>query len=427
MAPCVVLGATTQATSTPLQIPASCDLVNHRVFIGVATSSSDVISGGTLSIQGTVKNLNPYPVPGAELVARIVKLPKKLGSAYDIATDIVARVLVARDLYLEPDSAQPFTLAWKVPANLPSGSYIVDFFVNSNGTVVGGNEYLGISAGSRPVRIIGSQREAAFLDQFSVSVAGNRAYESGSTNITGTSTALVSVTALSTHKAPLDTTIVWKIYSSTLPDQAALVSSHTEQVHLVQGKKQALSFLATGLLHAGYLVTAELSDGTKLSRSSVRIYRLDRAEPTVRSFQLSAFPLGVGQKATIFGCVADNRFGLLATSTVKVRLADSSGAELYSGAFIKGTEKPLLEFVGTLSLEKAPQAPLTLTLEAFDASGAKILSDAVLYSCDKARCAEASGDRWMQIYIPIGALALLGLVIWVEKRKKASGSNLPIR
>ncbi|HVU06536.1 MAG TPA: hypothetical protein VHE10_02000 [Candidatus Paceibacterota bacterium] len=402
-----------------LPVPASCDLVLNGVKARIAPIGEVPVAGGDLDLSVTLSNENAYPVRGMDVVARISKLAQKAGDAYAMATDTVARIDLAKGVSLSTGESREIALAWHMPANLVAGPYRVDIFANSGDSAVGGNEYLGVPAGSYPVRIAGGTKEVSFLKPSSVAVNGAKPFANLVADVRSASNA-VSVVAQSTHSKAVSATMRWRVYSSYFADEAALVTTKSEAVTIPAGGTQAVSYSFSGAEKGTYLVVGELVDQSKVSRVAVRLNRTDKPEPVVRSLVLSDFPLSSSGATPVFGCIADSSNGNLPATAVKVTLTDAKGSVVYSGAFHKTPSNPFLQFIGNILPNIKAENPLTLALTAYAADGSVIAAKSVVYSCDDGSCDQSSGED-TATYAGIVALALLAiaaLLVWEKKHRK---------
>lgn len=408
-------------TPTQLIFPSTCLLANSLVRASFLVGNTKVSAGSNVIIAGTIDNLNSYPVSDLTLVARVVKLQKKSGSSYDMATDTVDRIIPLTGIYLNPKATASFSFNYPVPRDLVTGPYQVDLFLNgSDQFAIGGNEYLNIPLATYPLAVTGTEEQTSFFDLPTMKVNGVVPMTQMLSTIT-VPTAVTSVGVENTYTASHNVTVGWYLYSGNFINPTALVATETDSVQLSPNKNSVVSFTYNNFVHAKYLLVGELKDGDKESMFSLRIGRSDIVEPGARSLYLSNFPISAGVSNSVAGCLTQNYSNTAATTTVDLSLVDSLGKSVWSGGFSErnASSYPFqIHFSPTTNIFE----PLTLSIKTTDQYGTILASSSVLYICDANRCpspkTQWTSNTTMYIYYAIaGVLVILAIVVVLKKKK----------
>ncbi len=423
--PAFALAATATATASAPTSLNLCSLVNPGVRAVFLPQATKVVAGKNLSLAGTIWNSNQYPIPDVTIVARIVKLPKKLGSIYDTATDTVARIMPLDNLSLNASSSATFAFTWQVPADLMSGPYRVDLYLNEAGQfAVGGNETLGMPLASYPILVSGTETHTSFFAAPTAQVNGTLVGVDGLATVSGTQTALVMADVLNTYAAPYADFIAWSVYQGNVISNQALVATGTEAVSLSPKAKTPVSFDFTSLTHSHYIIVGDLTDGNKHSLLSIRINRTDIVEPTFRSIFLSPFPLVAGQSVGVAGCFTQNFSAASSSPTVVTSVMGADGLTLYSNS-IQANQAPLFQFQSTFVPSTDLNQAITLNVKTVDASGNTSASASVPYTYSSVSAYNAVQNPlivWMFYAISFfAALVALIFTAFLPRKKK----NLP--
>jgi len=410
-------------------VPSTCLLSNYLVRATFLSGNTQVSAGGNVTLSGTISNYNGYPVSDLSLVARVIKLPKRLGSSYDTATDTVDRIVPLTGIYINASTTASFSFTYQVPLGLVTGPYQVQLFLNgSDQFAIGGNEYLGQPLATYPLAVTGTQTQTSFFDLSTLKVNSVGSSAQFLSTIT-VPTATASVDIANTYTIPRNATINWYLYNGNFISPSALVATETDAVSLSPNTNSLISFTYDNFVHAKYLLVGELKDGNKESMFSLRIGRSDVVEPSVRSLYIKNFPLVSGKIEAVAGCITENSSNIVATTTVNLSLVGQDGGPLwstnisYANIISRSFEIPLTVSSGFL-------APLTLVIKATNQSGNPVTSS-VVYSCVGNRCSSPSSSisnmTMTYVYIIIGLIIVVFLIVVFVKKKKSPQSqpNIP--
>lgn len=415
--------ATTTNTSA---FVSGCSLVNNLVRVDLLHGATQVSTNSGITISGTIENDNQYPLPDLSLVVRVIKLAKKSGSAYDTATDTVARILPLTGIYIGANSTVSFSFTWHIPSNLVAGPYSVDIFLNgSDQFAIGGNEYLNIPAATYPLAISGSQTQTSFFDLSTFRANGIAPMAQLLSTFSSTSVATTSIAIANTYDTPHDVTVDWYLYYGNFVNDSSLVASTTSKVHISPGTKNTVSFAYTNFMHAKYLLVGELQDGDKRSFFSTRISRTDVIEPSARSLYLSSFPLISSKHSVVIGCITQNFSNDISSTTIGISLTELNGLNIYSTNFSVAKNNPLVQFSIPFIPATSTTQSMVLTLSAFD--GSTTIKSVVSYLCNSITCPAQTSILITSLYfvsIIVVVVIFIGLIFLERKRLIKKRSEL---
>jgi len=422
------------ATTPTNVLPSECP-VSNNIQVSLANKGTEqIITGKDITISGSLVNKNSYPIPDVSMSYRLVKLAKNYASSYDAVTDTVQWGTPIFGSYIGANSKSNFSATIHTPLGLIPGPYFVEIFLDgSSQFAVGGAEYSGVPAAVYPLTISGGQNQTSFFDIPSLKVnsvapsqhATLAPYEASMattsivsmSSISGTHTATTSINIINTYSTSSTATISWSLFKGDFTDNTKnLVTTKTDSVTLLPGKKTLVSFTYSNIVDARYTLVGILNDndGNKDSIFSVRIYRFDVNEPFAQSLHLDSFPTTSGN--FVSGCLLRNTF---ATTTASLSLTDSSGAIMWSSDLSLDTSSPFVGFHLPLTLASNKSQSLNLSLKTFDASGNIISSSSVSYVCNPTNCPAQSLFTNILFYVIVILIILILIVaiIYLKKRK----------
>jgi hypothetical protein len=398
---------------------------SSKVGVQFLKSAQGAVAGADFPIMGRLINVNNFPMDDVSIVVQAVKMSGSTGSAYDLATDTVARFVPVSGLNIQASSTAYFSFKWPIPVDLPTGQYRIDIFAESSGQFpIVGQESAGLVTAAYPISVISQAKETSYFDRNSVSVNGTKA-PTGQASVSGAVPANVSVDILNTHAKPKDGILVWKIYSSDIASAENLVDAKTETVSMSPGKKATASISIPKIDDPAYFVIGELKDGGKSSFVSVRIARSDMSKPSFTMLGILPFPLKLGGTATFFGCLTKSTLTDENSKTIFVSITGSDGSMVYYGK-PSVSETSVGGFFGNFLVPKAGWQTLRMVANIADKSGAAAVSSAISYSCNGPECspqALAAGSTTTAVYyllaLSIIAVLIILAIILIKRRGKA--------
>lgn len=97
-----------------------------HILLAPETSQRAITPGATLTLQGTVENMNEIPLVDGRIIARVLREDARV--ADEQWHPVVAEQVLPGDYGLRARETQPFTFTWVVPGRAPRGLYRVEFF-----------------------------------------------------------------------------------------------------------------------------------------------------------------------------------------------------------------------------------------------------------------------------------------------------------
>ncbi|HVU06457.1 MAG TPA: hypothetical protein VHE10_01545 [Candidatus Paceibacterota bacterium] len=218
----------------------------------------------------------------------------------------------------------PFSFAWKVPAELVSGTYKASTFLISSGELeLAGAEQSDRETGASTLfTVTSSASRASFIDPSSIRVNEKPLDPNRMLSLSASRSATTTLSLISTDMTTHGASISWKVYRSNVIDDSQLVSSVDQDIRFVSGKAAA-SFAIPALADPLYHVLVEMKDGGKNSYYSYRIFNRDAPYATFISLSLGSFPLEKGKVVKVSGCaftdhaIAEDRDYLVHLSLLK--------------------------------------------------------------------------------------------------------------
>jgi len=326
-----------QSAAPSPALPSARQMVDTYCAVGPAAvqvimdkGASGASSGTDYPVSGIVRDNASFPISDLSIVARVRKLPNASALGYAATSDIVQRFTAADGLAVASGQSVRFSFPWHVPAGIASGSYALDLYLVSGGTLaLKGSENNSVPAASVIIPSVGGKAAAgvSYIDTQSVTVAGKELGVSTSTTlrlaVTKDGSAVpVSFDILNTYTTARTITAKMTIYGSTVMSDKTAVYSDSRQVTLQPGMKATVSFTAPQTSDTVRNILIETIDGDKSS-----LYSFWSAMPhgtfvSATLFGLDAYPSAApGATTNIFGCLSSN-----ATSTVEIDAYVPGGA-----------------------------------------------------------------------------------------------------
>lgn len=231
-------------------------------------------AGQTVTVQGTVTNMNDYPIPDGAIVAIIRRDDDTVAS--ENWHPGIEQITLPQTYSLQANESKPFTFTWTIPASSPKGDYRIEFSYLAGGRyVLSGVPYVANFPGGRflfTVRQGGSAKAAHFLRNTIRLNNQPLALRSVPPTLPADQpvTVTVQVTALSPDPIPVTLTTTLHNWSAT--DENSTVVSSKEDIVLAPNIQTPITFTWNNQKPGTYeLVLTAISQDTTLLPSLIKI------------------------------------------------------------------------------------------------------------------------------------------------------------
>lgn len=403
----------------------------QSVGFDLVTDRTAYQPGDTVTLTGTIKNSNTYPVFDGVLFARIAR---DNGQATTLGPDIIDETILAKDLVLPASGNLPVTLSWKVPAKLGPGSYVITFFfsVGSQFNLSGlpfTNEVVG---GTQHFTIDGPRDAGLIWDRARTTVNGTPYKHIGNwPEFAHGDTATISQTLKNDSRTPATVTVTQELFSwdSQPTDRSSLdiqepstdrLLSTSETITLAPGATRTITYTTPSLsLPVYYLRTSAIGNGYT-SIINTRLLTTGLSLPRLNYVGLTTFPLQKAATATLFACF-HNTSQETTSGTVRLSLLDARDRVVAATA----TTTTFGGNIQVLPISFVPSrafGTLTLSAEVLDTAGKVIDSYRTAYDCNRlpsghVPCPDESSDSFTFLVIGLGALVVaLGVISFITRK-----------
>lgn len=216
------------------------------VFSFDSTSNNQITNPGEkLKISGMIKNNNEYPLPGGQVLVRILRQDPKveLRDWHPIVADIPMN-----EMMLLANESKPLNFEWTVPALAPAGTYRAEFFYQAAGRYsMAGLPFIANATGGSVLFSVKSAgiETAINFDRSSVLLNG-KPLGLRSVPPTLETDKPVTVSAKlkleNNNKKPINISLTKKLFNWSDADQTKPLSETTEVVALKPGQTVPTNF-----------------------------------------------------------------------------------------------------------------------------------------------------------------------------------------
>lgn len=406
----------------------------NSVVVTVDTAKSildhQYLPGETISVAGTIKNPNNYPLVGGRLYAHILREDAIMAS--ENWHPYVSQEFVPGEYDLAANQTADFTYSYRIPAGSPAGTYRVElYYLVGNRYVMSGIPYVANFTGAsapftvtRPVIAGNAANAVAGLDFDRNSVKVNKqafqlreipaVYESGKP-------VTVNVDLNALGKAKMSGTVHMDLYKWSITDQTTPIISKSIDVAVSATKATPITFTWDKANAGTYelVFTATTSDAEAVpSILNVR-FPVGGLVPRIVYSGIGAIADG---SAIINACVVNATFGSGVGAMTNELIIDGKQAQTKDAAV--SADQLSTALISAKLTELAGKA-FDVHVVAKDASGAVVDETTVSYPAGIIAGVQATGsgvsanpivpaiNTQPTLYIIIGVVGILVIVLIV--------------
>lgn len=388
------------------------------IYASVESSLVQATQSGNIEFTGKLYNKDTASLSEGVIWLRISRIET---SSTSEALYPVALYKVKDNISLSPGQDLSYSTVWKIPSDLPEGTYTAATYVTSH-DLFSHSGVLYSSKATGPTTsftVTGTTKGTIYVDTTKVLVAGSRAASNDFPVVVPKEEPVeLSAPVVNTSDIPYKGKIVWRVYSSNALSKDSLITEESQEVKIHPHTSTFVTLTIKDTAHATYYVQGEIeTPGGTHSSIDVRFTRKGTSEP-------SLVYAGI-DKGSAFACVhsegtepsSDSQVSLVVTSdSLFWRVLGTLGITATTEKKYSGSLPLSYSAITTKILHPMGRYHLTATVSE---EGNVVGKISQTVSCEEAQACPAPWLRTLYIVIPIFVfIVILVVLIRIYKKRR---------
>ena len=409
------------------------------VQVDIEPSVGSTVPGVPLTFTGVLKNANPYPIVGGQVMIKIFKKGGDDSLIHQNGYQVVDQFFAKENVTIPAKGTTPISFNWTVPAFAETGDYqAVAFFMTDKRFNLLGLPFTDDVVGNTAdFSIASGEKTGVIFDKNVVTLNGkNYSFAAFPPHFTKDELVTASVKLVNTTNKAQTVGVVWTLSNWAGERPENKLDQKTETITLNPNETKSVSYettKATGSV--SFLnVVAQYQD-TK-SILNIRWVRDGFDETRLNFPSIMAYPLTAGTQNTVFSCFHSTNAPIVNDGELTLTLKDTNGNVIHTYDYKGGVTGAMMGVKDVFTPSKTyTDFTLTATLK----NQGKVVDEVTnTYACkdiDPTLCPKENTNSSffgtdasrLALYLILGffalALGFFGWKFWAKRKEQAIITN----